>query len=109
MSVSAQQLMHHYASLSDEELQGIDPADLTDVAQKYYKEEIARRGILESTVKPQEEESGEADWTDGESSDGEPFVACVFTDDASGIVDSDDAYKVLKNAGIPCRIEVRTV
>ena len=119
MSVSAQQLMQHYAALSNEELQRINPAELTEVAQKCYKDEIQRRGISVSPTNL-EEEDGDAfetsqieqpDWTDGDMGDGEPFVVCAFTDGPTGssVNDADEAYRALNAAGVPCRIEVRTV
>jgi hypothetical protein len=119
MSVSAQQLMQHYAALSDEELQRINPVELTEVAQKCYKDEIQSRGISVSAANFEEEDgdafetsqSEQPDWTDGDMGDGEPFVVCAFTDDPNGssVNDADEAYRALKAAGVPCRIEVRTV
>jgi hypothetical protein len=45
MPADPEYLRQHYASFSDEGLMSIDRAKLTEVAQQYYDEELARRGL----------------------------------------------------------------
>jgi hypothetical protein len=116
MTVNPDQLHQHYASLSDEALLAIDPNDLTEIAQKYYAGEIERRGL----ALPQSESSDdvnsameewEEDETGVEGDDDEPFIACAFSEipNGSSAADAEDAYRALKKAGIPCRIEVHAI
>ena len=116
MPVNAAQLRQHYVSLSDEELLAIDPNDLTEVAKNCYESEIQRRGIsVTQPSAPTEDKPATApEWeqagSGGESDDGDTFVACTFTDiRGSSATDAEEAYRLLKAAGIPCRIEVHPI
>ncbi len=50
-SVPADEFRQHYASLSEEGLREIDPADLTDVARASYEEELRTRGLTSPTIR----------------------------------------------------------
>ena len=45
MKVTPDELRQYYASLSDEMLLRLDPADLTDAARRCYESEFAERGL----------------------------------------------------------------
>ncbi|MGC9952442.1 MAG: hypothetical protein ABSF64_39395, partial [Bryobacteraceae bacterium] len=55
MQIDRQELSAHYASLSDEELWELDRAELTEVAQRFYDSELAKRHLTpEDTETPVE-------------------------------------------------------
>ena len=129
LRIDPEDLRRHYASVSDPELLAIDPADLTDVAQKIYDEEVAHRQL---TAPPEEERFDAAGAgapveppIDGEEDSGtfdidnEPApdwledaaCACAFQmfpgrDFAS---DAAKARTALRAAGIPCHITEQPV
>jgi hypothetical protein len=114
MAITIDQLRQHYASLSDEELENVNPGDLTEEAQQVFKAEINQRGISLQQATPvieQEDTEWEQEDTTAEADDGETFVACSYVDSAgsTAATDAEEAYRVLKAAGIPCRIEVNEV
>ena len=116
MSIDADHLRQHYASLSDEELIALDRNDLTDTAQQYYDEEMEQRGI---SVEPSDTGDDDSDetttWEHGtmgeEEGDDDGFIACTFTDHrgVSSVGEAEEAYKALRSAGIPCRVETQTI
>ena len=121
MRIDPNELRHHYESLSDEELLDIDRADLAQVAQQIYDQEVARRRPGES---PGEEEEAEdrdfasepgADDSAGEV-DGPPpdwleDAACTWSSYMSPSSDYLDTgaevQAALRQAGIPNRITVK--
>src|ERR1039457_7606329 len=55
MQIDRQELSAHYASLSDQELLELDRAELTEVAQRFYDSELAKRHLTpEDTETPVE-------------------------------------------------------
>ena len=52
MPVDPEYLRQHYASLSEEGLLAIDRADLVELAQKCYDDELGRRGIAKPPDAP---------------------------------------------------------
>ena len=55
MQIDRQELSAHYAALSDEELLELDRAELTEVAQRFYDSELAKRHLTpEDTETPVE-------------------------------------------------------
>jgi hypothetical protein len=118
MAIDAEHLRQHYASLSDEELAGLDRNDLTAVAQKCYDREVDRRGLSPvDTASVEEDAAAMERWEEGgddvddEHPDEEPFVACAFTDyrGGSSAADAAEAHAALQAAGIPSRIEVNEI
>jgi hypothetical protein len=61
--IDLEDLRRHYAELSDEELEEIEAADLTEAAKAVYEAEFARRKL---PSRPEAEEAGESD--DGSAS-----------------------------------------
>ena len=114
MSINTRQLRQHYASLSDEELEALDPNDLTDVAHSCYDSEMKLRGLSPAGPNLDDAEGGEhpepleADG-DAHQDDGGSFVASTFVDvpGSSSVADAEDAYRALSDAGIPCRVKVQ--
>ena len=109
MEIDREDLRRHYASLSDDELLAIDPADLTEVARKVYEREMEQRQLtageeVEEKAAPEqaapaEEEEGEPDWLETAA------CACSFhTGTQSGYVRAEFAAEALRRAGVPCRI-----
>ena len=116
MKIDKEGLRRHYKTLSDEELLALDPAELTDLAQAVYGEELERRGLANGETAA-EEEAGEeapsfADLAEDDSDDADEApdwlddaaCACAF----SRYGDNDYAEQVatarraLRAAGIPC-------
>ncbi len=118
-----------YADLSDTALLEIDRADLTDVAQGCYDEELARRRpglFLESTAAadlledvgfengddvgslPDGELTGEAadDAKPSWYEEGAEVYSAVIYQGQETARDAGDARDVLRDAGIPCFLEV---
>jgi hypothetical protein len=101
-------LRQYYASLSDEMLAEIDPANLTDAARRCYESEFAKRGLPpDAGPLPVEEdvEGGfevEPDWME--------YAACPCS--FTAVPGSDHAHEaerardVLQAAGIPCHLSV---
>jgi hypothetical protein len=114
MPITAEHLRRHYASLSDEELMVIDPAELTEMARKCYDLEMDDRGLLVPKVDVAEEQRDEnasidlhpaGDFADDDFGDGATFAACSFLDLPGAAEDAEEARHALQAAGIPCRIE----
>lgn len=113
MQTSPQEFRRHYASLSDEALLDIDPAELTEVAQQCLETELAERGLLETDAEEVEAASVDA----GEQPDFQDFgdtsewledavEACSFASHpGSSVADgAADACDALRAAGIPSNI-----
>ena len=114
MPIDADHLRQHYASLSDDEFDELVRDDLTDVAQKCYDNELARRGLRRSSeelpapARPRTASPEETEETD-EFVDEEPFVACTFRNDHDGAHSASEARSALEASGIPCRIETQEI
>lgn len=111
MQIDREALHKHYASLSDEELLDLDPAELTEVARECYDREFERRQL---NSQPEVEEDAPAHQTahlaDG-SHEVEPdwlenaSCACSFMQaGASYAAEVDEACEVLQAAGIPFEV-----
>jgi hypothetical protein len=59
MQVTTEELRRHYGSLSDEMLEEIDPAGLTELARKCYEREVEKRGLAEEAAPPAADGSAE--------------------------------------------------
>lgn len=114
MQVSAEDLERHYASMSDDELLGIDPADLTAIARKCYERQIEKRGLAGQNEQELAEQAYrdvtatragleiEPDWL----SNAECAYECNAipgTDYTANLAGAQDA---LLAAGIPCHPSV---
>lgn len=130
MQIDRQELSAHYASLSDEELLELDRAELTEVAQRFYDSELAKRHLTpENTETPVEPHGRAAPVDAAEGSDEDEDVAAVINFDAGpepdwledavcarscavlpggSAADASDAHDALVAAGIPCHISVKT-
>ncbi len=106
-------LRRHYASLSDEELQELDPTELTDLARRCYEEEVARRQAPEDLV-TEERASPALDYETADCVDVDEdwlehaSCPCSFTA-VPGSNHADDAARAedaLLAAGIPCQLDV---
>src|ERR1035438_9432628 len=60
MQIDRQELSAHYASLSDEELLELDRAELTEVAQRFYDSELAKRHLTPADTETPVEPHGRA-------------------------------------------------
>jgi hypothetical protein len=130
MQIDRQELSAHYASLSDEELLEFDRAELTEVAQRFYDSELAKRHLTpEDTETPVEPHGRAAPVDAAEGADEDEDSAAVINFDAGpepdwledatcarsyavlpggSAADAGDAHDALVAAGIPCHISVKT-
>jgi len=130
MQIDRQELSAHYASLSDEELLELDRAELTEVAQRFYDSELAKRHLTpEDTETPVEPHGRAAPVDAAEGADEDEDGAAVINFDAGtepdwledatcarsyavlpggSAADAGDARDALVAAGIPCHIAVKT-
>jgi hypothetical protein len=107
MQLDTEFLRQHYASLSDEELQAIDRADLVEAARQIFDEEVASRKpagprAARTAMAPQDEEV-EPDWLEDAAEAYSSYPRPGTTDPSEGSVDARDA---LEAAGIPCHLEL---
>ena len=106
-------LRRRYASLSDGELQALNPAELTDIARQCLEEEMAQRQLAQEeateegalaaiTYETQDGMEVKEDWLDTAA------CACSFTDmpGSNHVEDAARAQDALLAAGIPCQLEV---
>ena len=109
MQVTPDELRQYYASLSDEMLQEIDPAYLTDAARRCYESEFAKRDLSpDDRPLPAAEEDVEEgfevepDWMEYAA------CPCFFTavPGSNHAHDAERAREVLQAAGIPCHLSV---
>jgi len=118
LKIDAEDLRRYYASLSDEALAALDRRELTEVAQKYYDEEFARRELAhdetgDDFLDDADEDGGdddavtlafeagvEPDWLE------DAACACTFADypGSSSAAEAVNTRDVLLAAGIPCHI-----
>jgi hypothetical protein len=126
MKLDEDALRRHYASLSDEALLALDRGDLVEAAQKCFDNELAERGLtafpeensldldpLDTLNSADELPDLEAP-TDGEG-EAEPAwlehasCVCAFEVHPGGSAGAraSDARRVIREAGIPCRITVK--
>jgi hypothetical protein len=102
-------LRRHYASLSDGELEDLDPTELTDVARQCYEEEIARRQPAEEQGAPASPEHQAEEFADVDEDWLEHAAcACSFTaaPGSNHAGDAEHAQDALIEAGIPCQLEM---
>ena len=108
MKVTTDELRQYYASVSDEMLAEIDPANLTDAARRCYESEFAKRGLSpDAGPLPAEEDvedsfEVEPDWMEYAACPCS-FTAVPGSDHAH---DAERAREVLRAAGIPCHLSV---
>jgi len=108
LQVTPEELRRYYASVSDEMLREVDPANLTDAARRCYESEVAKRGLAPDAGPPpggegvEESFEVEPDWME--------YAACPCS--FTAVPGSDHAHEaerareVLQAAGIPCRLSV---
>jgi hypothetical protein len=108
MQVTTEDLRRHYASLSDEALQEIDPGELTEAARQCFEREIENRGLAEA-AEPLPD-SAAAALEDDFDVDVEPdwleHAACPCSYTASPgsnhAPEAARAHDALVAAGVPC-------
>jgi len=116
VQLDSKYLSEHYASLSDEALREIDPAELVDAARKCYDEELRRRKAASPALEPSSDQQA-YEFVSGVDDDGKPAwladaaCACAYPvyrrlEPAEGAMLARDA---LGAAGIPCYEEFREV
>jgi hypothetical protein len=110
MQITNEELGKHYASLSDGELEDIDPAELTDVARKVYELEVKKRHLAVRAAQQPEEEDGpepavglaeiededEPEWLDSAE------CVCSFADAQRAKLAQD----YLLGSGVPCHVTI---
>jgi hypothetical protein len=97
MQITTDELRKHYASLSDEELREIDPADLTEIARQCYEEEVTTRRVAPAGDDEEEiavEPEVEPDWLETAA------CVCTFRD----VPRASLARDALMASGVPCRL-----
>src|SRR5579871_688199 len=118
MAVDSKFLAEHYASLSDEAFEEIDPADLVEAARQCYDAEKRRRHVPDVSHQrdaAEIDESFEVELDEG--ADGKPAwlgdAACAVSypvyrrlEPAEGVTLASEA---LAGAGIPCYEDFREV
>ena len=111
MQISTDELRKHYASLSDEGLREIDPADLTDQARKFYEDELKSRRLAREVESHDDDEYDES--VALEMDDEEPewlenaSCVCSFRRAQSPQgADAATARDALLAAGVPCHISL---
>ena len=108
MRVGAGGLTEYYASLSDEALAEIDPAELTEVARECYLREVQSRGVTAEPPAPADTAELEAeleiepDWVEHAACPCS-YIAYPGSDNAPAAERARDA---LLAAGIPCQLAV---
>lgn len=111
MQVTTEELRRRYASLSDEELQDIDPGDLTELARQCYEQELASRGFAEEPAAdlPDVEQALAYDDTEVEP-DWLEHAACpcsfTATPGSNHAPEAARAQDVLVAAGVPCYLSL---
>jgi len=103
-------LRQHYASMSDEELEATDRADLVGIAQKIFDEEVESRAAsappapaVRQAVAAREPEEVDPDWMETAAEAYSSYARPGTTDPSEGSLDARDA---LEAAGIPCHLEL---
>jgi len=116
MKPDPEYLRRHYASLSDGELLSLDRADLVEVAQRIFDEEVSRRrqNAPQRPSRPayQADEEGEADQLSAED-DGSDWLedaaeaySRYVVAGATPAPEAVQAQEALEAAGIPCHLEL---
>ena len=132
MKINVEDLLRHYASLSDEALRAINRTELVDIAQQCYDQELAQREPPERRTErlprpvihaapldepedeeTQEVEEDELDVEGGDTPEWSREAACVCTFATyagnNATSDAENARDVLTEAGIPCYVALRHV
>jgi len=120
LRIDPEDLRRHYQSISDGEFLALEREELTEIAQRLYDEELARRQLThgqdpESLAVPDEVEDAEGDldidtgpppdWLD------DAACACAFAVVSGTPYASETAQAraVLRRAGIPCHVTLNEV
>jgi len=127
MRIDPEEFSRHYATLSDDALLAIDPADLVDVARERYQQELRNRKLddYDDNVEASGEDSAGAgddadseepsasEDTGGNTGDDDEWkehaiCACSFAqsqDAATPASHAAEADAALTDAGVPCFID----
>jgi hypothetical protein len=115
VEVTADDLRQYYRSISDDVLREINPADLTEIARKYYRAELEKRGLTcEVTESPADAATPAAGEDQEHNLKIEPgwmehaACPCFYTayPSTNYPAKAEEARNVLLAAGIPCEISV---
>ncbi len=115
MQLDPEYLRRHYATLSDGELMALNRADLVEVAQRIYDEEVSRRQNASPRAsrrpsQPDEENGMEQPSAEDVPSDWLDDAAEAYSRyDVAGSTPAPEAVQareVLEAAGIPCHLEL---
>lgn len=111
MPVDIEYLRQHYASLSDEALEAIDPADLVEAARACYNEELKRRNLAASENQPEIENFEQGDFEAPEAGEDwaeEATIVFSMADRMNGTApeSATAARDALDAEGIPCRLDL---
>lgn len=125
MKLDPEYLRRHYAQLSDEALLEVERADLVEMAQRIYDEEVGRRNLnvpSEARLAREPSDSEEPEEFDGVEFDAQPGEEPEWLDDAAevyshavasaeapspeGVLSARDAMEA---AGIPCHLELAEI
>jgi len=111
MPVDIEYLRKHYASLSDEALAAIDPADLVDAARACYNEELKRRdlGAVEEEADQVEYEDDELEAPEAHEDWLEDATVVFSVVDRMGGIAPDNvtaARDALDAEAIPCKLDL---
>jgi hypothetical protein len=105
LQVTSEELRRHYASLSDEALEQIDPEELTEIARQCYQQEVESRGLSGDTeplpaseMALEEDFDVEPDWLEHAA------CPCSYTaaPGSNHAPEAARAHDVLIAAGVPC-------
>jgi hypothetical protein len=117
LRIDPNDLRRHYAQLSDEELLNLDRAELVDVAQKIYDEEVARRDFDHEPDDEREFEPEDLELEMDFGADDDPppdwledaaiAYSTVISPGVDYISDAAHVRSVLRAAGIPSRVSVK--
>jgi hypothetical protein len=113
MEITPEELKRYYASLSDELLEDVDPADLTEFARQCYQGEVERRGLTPLAAPPSSSRLA-APWGEEPAFEVEPdwlaqaSCACSYSavPGSHAAPDAARAQDVLLAAGVPCHLSV---
>jgi hypothetical protein len=105
MYVDLKSLRQQYADLSDEALLAIRRDELVEDAQKCYDEELRRRNLIFGEARVSSVEAGDEqrpEWLD----DAAEVYSAIVLPQANAAEDAETAASALRNAGIPCYVEL---
>jgi hypothetical protein len=98
VQIDLKSLQRHYASLLDDELLALNRAELVELAQTCYDQELAKRNLTLD-----HDAGDQPDWLE------EADCACTFSRQRENQTppDAENALDVLTAAGIPCHLVVQ--